>query len=69
MSVDGDEDTELRDLVISSLKSSGVLGKLRANLRSNVYLALEGQSELQARFIQTFGLNIKALDRVEMNTM
>ena len=69
MSVDGDEDTELRDLVISSLKSSGVLGKLRANLRSNVYLALEGQSELQVRFIQTFGLNIKALDRVEMNTM
>ena len=69
MSVDGDEDTELRDLVISSLKSSGVLGKLRANLRSNVYLALEGQLELQVRFIQTFGLNIKALDRVEMNTM
>ena len=69
MSVDGDEDTELRDLVISSLKSAGVLGKLRANLRSNVYLALEGQSELQVRFIQTFGLNIKALDRVEMNTM
>ena len=69
MSVDGDEDTELRDLVISSLKSSGVLGKLRANLRSNVYLALECQLELQVRFIQTFGLNIKALDRVEMNTM
>lgn len=69
MSVDGDEDTELRDLVISSLKSAGVLGKLRANLRSNVYLALEGQLELQVRFIQTFGLNIKALDRVEMNTM
>ena len=69
MSVDGDEDTELRDLVISSLKSSGVLGKLRANLRSNVYLALEGQLELQVRFIQTFGLNIKALDRVNMNTM
>ena len=69
MSVVGDEDTELRDLVISSLKSSGVLGKLRANLRSNVYLALEGQLELQVRFIQTFGLNIKALDRVEMNTM
>ena len=69
MSVDGDEDTELRDLVISSLKSSGVLGKLRANLRSNVYLALEGQLELQVRFIHTFGLNIKALDRVEMNTM
>lgn len=69
MSVDGDEDTELRDLVISSLKSAGVLGKLRANLRSNVYLALEGQSELQVRFIQTFRLNIKALDRVEMNTM
>ena len=29
MSVEGDEDTELRDLVVTTLQSSGVLGKLK----------------------------------------
>ena len=49
MSVDGEDDTELRDLVVASLQSSGVLGKIKAQLRSNVYLALEGSSELQSK--------------------
>ena len=29
MSVEGDEDTELRDLVAATLQASGVLGKLK----------------------------------------
>lgn len=35
------EDTELRDLVAETLDNSGVLGKIKAQLRANVYLALE----------------------------
>jgi len=34
---------------VASLQSSGVLGKIKAQLRSNVYLALEGSSELQSK--------------------
>lgn len=37
-----EEDTELRDLVANTLQTCGVLGKIKAQLRSNVYLALDG---------------------------
>eukprot|EP00095_Tigriopus_kingsejongensis_P001947 maker-scaffold567_size135338-snap-gene-0.20 protein:Tk01947 transcript:maker-scaffold567_size135338-snap-gene-0.20-mRNA-1 annotation:"fgfr1 oncogene partner" len=40
-----EEDTELRDLVTHLLQSQGVLGTIKAQLRSNVYLALEGGSD------------------------
>ena len=40
MSFEVDDDTELRDLVSSTLQSSGVLGRIKAELRSNVYLAI-----------------------------
>ncbi|KAK3098151.1 hypothetical protein FSP39_016670 [Pinctada imbricata] len=36
-----DEDTELRDLVAQTLENNGVLGKIRAQLRASVFLALE----------------------------
>ncbi|KAI0209798.1 FGFR1 oncogene partner [Lamellibrachia satsuma] len=42
-----DEDTELRDLVAQTLESNGVLGKIRAQLRASVFLALEEQDTIQ----------------------
>ncbi|KAJ7385888.1 FGFR1 oncoprotein partner [Desmophyllum pertusum] len=38
-----EEDTELRDMVAQTLESKGVLGKIRAQLRASVFLALEEQ--------------------------
>lgn len=49
MSFDAEDETELRDLVTASLQTSGVLGKIKAQLRSNVYLAIEGDSELKKK--------------------
>ena len=54
MSFEVEEDTELRDLVTSALQTSGVLGKIKAQLRSNVYLAIEGEDELKVLFMQFF---------------
>eukprot|EP00794_Sanderia_malayensis_P000092 gene92-696_t len=42
-----DEDTELRDLVAQTLESNGILDKIRAELRANVFLALEEQESLK----------------------
>nr|KAI8758666.1 FGFR1 oncogene partner-like isoform X5 [Biomphalaria glabrata] len=42
-----DEDTELRDLVAQTLEANGTLGKLRAQLRASVFLALEDQENGQ----------------------
>ncbi|XP_076467350.1 uncharacterized protein LOC143298352 isoform X2 [Babylonia areolata] len=44
-----DEDTELRDLVAQTLEANGTLGKLRAQLRASVFLALEEQEQVQNR--------------------
>jgi len=41
MSTSTEEDTELRDLVATTLENSGILGKIKAQLRANVYIALE----------------------------
>ena len=41
MTTTTEEDTELRDLVAATLETSGVLGKIKAQLRANVYIALE----------------------------
>jgi len=41
MSTVTDEDTELRDLVATTLDNCGILGKMKAQLRANVYIALE----------------------------
>jgi len=41
MSTTTEEDTELRDLVAATLENSGILGKIKAQLRANVYIALE----------------------------
>jgi len=41
MSTTTDEDTELRDLVATTLENTGILGKIKAQLRANVYIALE----------------------------
>ena len=54
MSFEVEEDTELRDLVTLALQTSGVLGKIKAQLRSNVYLAIEGEDELKVLFMQFF---------------
>ncbi|XP_052242723.1 centrosomal protein 43-like isoform X2 [Dreissena polymorpha] len=42
-----DEDTELRDLVAQTLETNGVLGRIRAELRANVFLALEDQESVK----------------------
>ncbi|XP_050392757.1 centrosomal protein 43 isoform X1 [Patella vulgata] len=42
-----DEDNELRDLVMQTLEVNGTLGKIKAQLRANVFLALEEQEKLQ----------------------
>jgi len=36
-----DDDTELRDLLIQSLDANGVLGKIKAELRASVFLAID----------------------------
>lgn len=41
MSTVTEEDTELRDLVATTLDNCGILGKIKAQLRANVYIALE----------------------------
>ncbi|XP_063772805.1 centrosomal protein 43 [Pseudophryne corroboree] len=38
-----EEDTELRDLLIHTLESNGVLSKIKAELRASVFLALDEQ--------------------------
>ncbi|XP_032234809.2 centrosomal protein 43 isoform X5 [Nematostella vectensis] len=53
-----DEDTELRDLVAQSLESKGVLGKIRAQLRASVFLALEEQEGPENKIPLTNG-NLK----------
>lgn len=58
MSFEVEEDTELRDLVTSALQTSGVLGKIKAQLRSNVYLAIEGEDELKVYSCKYFPLNL-----------
>ena len=45
MTTTTEEDTELRDLVAATLENSGVLGKIKAQLRANVYIALEEGNE------------------------
>lgn len=40
-----DEDTELRDLLLQTLEKNGVLGKIKAELRAGVFLALESQEQ------------------------
>ncbi|XP_033120502.1 FGFR1 oncogene partner-like isoform X5 [Anneissia japonica] len=42
-----DEDTELRDLVAQTLENNGVLGKIRAEIRASVFLALEEQDKVR----------------------
>ncbi|KAE8602041.1 hypothetical protein XENTR_v10013862 [Xenopus tropicalis] len=42
-----EEDTELRDLLIQTLENNGILNKIKAELRSSVFLALEEQEKTQ----------------------
>ncbi|KAM3929860.1 centrosomal protein 43 [Leptodactylus fuscus] len=42
-----EEDTELRDLLIHTLESNGVLNKIKAELRASVFLALEEQERAE----------------------
>ncbi|XP_072218182.1 centrosomal protein 43 isoform X4 [Leuresthes tenuis] len=42
-----DDDTELRDLLIQNLENSGVLNKLKAEMRAAVFLAMEDQDRLE----------------------
>uniref|UniRef100_W5NKY2 Centrosomal protein 43 n=1 Tax=Lepisosteus oculatus TaxID=7918 RepID=W5NKY2_LEPOC len=44
-----EEDTELRDLLIQNLENSGVLNKIKAELRAAVFLALEEQEKIESR--------------------
>ncbi|XP_078086225.1 centrosomal protein 43 isoform X8 [Mustelus asterias] len=42
-----EEDTELRDLLVQTLENSGVLNKIKAELRAAVFLALEEQEKVE----------------------
>ncbi|XP_035534507.1 FGFR1 oncogene partner isoform X2 [Morone saxatilis] len=42
-----EDDTELRDLLIQNLENSGVLNKLKAEMRAAVFLAMEEQDRLE----------------------
>uniref|UniRef100_UPI0035902E96 centrosomal protein 43 isoform X2 n=1 Tax=Myxine glutinosa TaxID=7769 RepID=UPI0035902E96 len=42
-----EEDTELRDLLVQTLETNGVLGKIKAELRAAVFVALEEQERVQ----------------------
>ncbi|XP_067900755.1 FGFR1 oncogene partner isoform X7 [Heterodontus francisci] len=42
-----EEDTELRDLLVQTLENSGVLNKIKAELRAAVFLALEEQETVE----------------------
>nr|XP_033800222.1 FGFR1 oncogene partner isoform X2 [Geotrypetes seraphini] len=42
-----EEDTELRDLLVQTLENSGVLNKIKAELRAAVFLALEEQEKIE----------------------
>ena len=44
-----EEDTELRDLVTQTLENNGLLGKIQAQLRAGVFLALEETDKKVAR--------------------
>ena len=59
-----EEDTELRDLVAATLENSGVLGKIKAQLRANVYIALEEGNHDQECW--TFGLLIRVSSLFEI---
>ncbi|NWY66805.1 FR1OP protein, partial [Erithacus rubecula] len=47
MAAAAEEDTELRDLLVQTLESSGVLNKIKAELRAAVFLALEEQEKVE----------------------
>nr|CAB3245927.1 FGFR1 oncogene partner-like [Phallusia mammillata] len=40
-----EEETELRDLLLQTLEKNGVLGKIKAELRAGVFLALESKDQ------------------------
>lgn len=42
-----EDDTELRDLLIQNLENSGVLNKLKAEMRAAVFLAMDEQDKLE----------------------
>lgn len=42
-----EEDTELRDLIIQTLENNGVIGKIKAELRASVFLALEEEGSFR----------------------
>ncbi|KAG8506015.1 FGFR1 oncogene partner [Galemys pyrenaicus] len=42
-----EEDTELRDLLVQTLESNGVLNRIKAELRAAVFLALEEQEKVE----------------------
>ncbi|XP_044277226.1 centrosomal protein 43 isoform X2 [Varanus komodoensis] len=42
-----EEDTELRDLLVQTLETTGVLNKIKAELRAAVFLALEEQEKVE----------------------
>lgn len=44
-----EDDSELKDLVTQTLQSAGILGKIKAELRSSVYLALENGSSRESK--------------------
>ena len=56
-----DDDTELRDLVAQTLETNGILNKMRAELRANVFLALEEQDALQNKKLN----NLKLVNYLE----
>uniref|UniRef100_H2SK46 FGFR1 oncogene partner (FOP) N-terminal dimerisation domain-containing protein n=1 Tax=Takifugu rubripes TaxID=31033 RepID=H2SK46_TAKRU len=44
-----EDDTELRDLLIQNLEKSGIMNKLKAEMRAAVFLAMEEQDKLEKK--------------------
>lgn len=68
-----EEDTELRDLLVQTLENSGVLNRIKAELRAAVFLALEEQEKVEVKILveflidncfEIFGENIRTRSRI-----
>lgn len=59
MSIEEEEDASLKELVTKTLQSNGVLGKIQAQLRASVFLALE--DELKEKNIPLVSESVKKL--------
>ncbi|CAB3978857.1 FGFR1 oncogene partner [Paramuricea clavata] len=59
MNVSAEEDADLRDLVAHTLENNGVLGKIKAELRANVFMVLDAQDKNETNQLPVINENLK----------